>query len=192
LFYGSVGLGGNDALLRSISRETREVVAGILETQDPTANLVIEGNRLVSAQKLLQSAAKQENISTDEYLRLLRTEGIDGGLYGGGPELTVLANVLRRPISIYELDTKTSKDSTLTERIAGSASQELPTGPDVQLIQRMGVFGADTFQDPLQSIPNSAVLSPTQPQGAYSWHLHILVVDVSPNEKHACVLLPQD
>ena len=49
----------------------------------------------------------------------------------------------------------------------------------------------EMFQDPLFSIPESAVLSGLQP-GAYSWHLHMLIVDASFNEKHACVLLPDD
>jgi hypothetical protein len=50
------------------------------------------------------------------------------------------------------------------------------------------------FGDPLARIPESAVhgLSHSLLPGAYSWHLHILVVPTSPVEKHACVLLPQD
>lgn len=173
----SVGLGGNDALLRSISRETRQVVATVLEAD--TGNLVIERNRLVPAKTLLKSAAKTEGLSPEQYLTLLRKEGRNGGLYGGGPELTVLANVLRRPISIYELFKDEDEDG------------RSPLEPGVQPIQQVGVFGAETFPDPLQSIPDSAVLSSTQPAGAYSWHLHILVLDVSATEKHACVLLPQ-
>jgi hypothetical protein len=54
-----------------------------------------------------------------------------------------------------------------------------------------GSFGEGIFEDPcLTSIPNSAILSNIQP-GAYSWRLNILVLTVSPGEKHACVLLPQ-
>ena len=171
----SMGLGGNDALLRAISRETRDVVATVLEA--PSGHLVIEGKRLVSAPALLRSAAKEEGLSTEEYLIQLRKEGIEGGLYGGGPELTVLANVLRRPISIYEIDHVKAEES----------QQE-----DVAHIQRMGVFGRDFFQDPLEALPESAILThPYVHKGAYSWHLHILVVDTSPGEKHACVLLPQ-
>ena len=51
----SMGLGGNDVLLRAISRETRAVVAQIL--QSPDGNLIIEGNRLVPARDLLLSAS---------------------------------------------------------------------------------------------------------------------------------------
>lgn len=92
---------------------------------------------------------------------------------GGGPELTVLANVLRRPITIYELCTD-------QDPIIGRTCK----------IKAVGSFG-DIFIDPIKEIPNSAVLSGIQP-GAYSWQVHILVVDSGPNnEKHACTLLPR-
>ena len=162
----SVGLGANDVLLNSISKETRNVVAHVLEGN---GNLVIQGKRLVSTSSLLKSASKTEGVSPKEYIQMLR----DGSLYGGGPELTVLSNVLRRPISIYELLETDDNNST------------------TQFIQCMGTFGKDTLQDPLRKIPDSAILQSNDPPGAYSWHLHILVVDVSPHEKHACALLPQ-
>lgn len=169
----SMGLGGNDALLRAISRETREIVAGILEQR--SGNLIIEGKRLVATSTLLQSAAKREGLEPQEYLRRLRLEGRNGGLYGGGPELTVLCNVLRRPISVYELDDDAEEDITR------------------QSVVCKGAFGADLLKDPLRSLPDAAVLSSGAAAlpGAYSWHLHILVLDVSKSEKHACVLLPQ-
>lgn len=180
----SMGLGGNDALLRAVSRETRAVVASVFEKG--SGNLVIEGKRLVTAQSLLKSAAQSEGVSTDQYLDLLRKEGIDGGLYGGGPELAVLANVLRRPISIYELAEGDNNNEEANDSNSNSEIQQ-----QQQPIYCAGTFGESTFADPLTSIPESAILSNTLPTGAYSWHLHILVVDVSPIEKHACVLLPQ-
>jgi hypothetical protein len=145
--------------------------------------VVTTGQRLVRASDLLKQAAAELGVSKAVYLQLLRTEGRDGGLYGGGPELTVLANVLRRPISIYELATESS--SNLDDSLGNNNC-------DVYPIVCKGVFGAGTFDDPVLAIPDSAVLkAASQPVGSYSWHLHILVVDVSANEKHACVLLPQ-
>lgn len=168
----SMGLGGNDALLRAIAQETRNVVAQVLGA--PDGNLYIEKNRLVRAPDLLLSAAKGEGLEPEEYLERLRKGGNVGGLQGGGPELTVLSNVLRRPISIYELDT----------------TEEMEWDKELQRcrIKRVGSFG-DRFRDPCLTIPDSAVLSGLQP-GAYSWHLHVLVLDVGPGEKHACALLP--
>lgn len=176
----SMGLGGNNALLQAISRETRQVVAKVLESS--SGNLYIADGRLCPAHDLLLQATREEGFGddTEKYLESLRTEGAKGGIQGGGPELTVLANVLRRPISIYELAPKTATTETTKN------DQQ----PNEQSIVCKGTFGKDLFNDPCASMPDSAVLSNIQP-GAYSWELHILVLDVSPTEKHACVLLPQ-
>lgn len=143
---------------------------------------------------LLTSAARNEGLGTEEYLIKLRQPGKKGGLYGGGPELTVLSNILRRPISIYHLK----------QSINNADSLDI----DSREIVRMGVFGEGLFEDPGQTIPDSVVsnaiffpLDTRRLQTANlasalgsplksSWHLHILIADTSANEKHACVLLP--
>ena len=140
----SMGLGGNDTLLRAISRETREVVAQVLES---SGNLYIADDRICPASDLLKSAANGEGLDSKQYLELLRKEGINGGIQGGGPELTVLANVLRRPISIYELyHDKENKEST-------------ESTSNYQQIECKGTFGNDLFSDPSYAIPDAAVLS---------------------------------
>jgi hypothetical protein len=149
--------------------------------------LYIADGRLCPAQDLLKQATREEGLDdTDKYLELLRKQGSQGGIQGGGPELTVLANVLRRPISIYELAPKQQENGEGKEDISiddnGASSS--------QNIICKGTFGIDLFSDPCATIPDSAVLSNIQP-GAYSWQLHILVLDTSRTEKHACVLLPQ-
>lgn len=168
----SMGLGGDYDQLRFIAAQSRYITAQVLGAPDGKLN--IEGDRNVLATALLASAAKGEGVSPEEYLEQVK----NGTLQGGGPELTVLSNVLRRPISVFELDvddeTYESKDSEIPSRCR---------------IKRVGTFG-DSFKDPCASVPNSAVLSGLQP-GAYSWHLHILVVDAGLAEKHACTLLPQ-
>jgi hypothetical protein len=177
--FASVGLGANNVLLQAITKELRSLTASLLEE---SGNLVIEGSRIVSCKALLASAAKQEGLSTENYLSRLRKEGVEGGLYGGGPELTALCNLLRRPISIYEL-----VETTVTDSFKGNVAI------DPCPIACKGTFG-DVFSDPLGRVPDSAVLNLSHSllPGAYSWHLHILVVPTSPVEKHACVLLPQD
>lgn len=185
--FASVGLGGNDVLLRAITRELRSLTASVLEQPSEDNDekyLVVTGSRLVSASRLLASAAHQEGLSRDDYLAALRREGIDGGLYGGGPELTVLCNILRRPITIYEV-AETNNNSSQTNG---------ETTDDTESICRIvpkGTFGGARFADPLAAVPHAAVhaLSSSILPGAYSWHLHILVVETP--EKHACVLLPQ-
>lgn len=202
----SMGLGGNDALLRAISKEMRAIVAQILESP-PGTNLYVGPGNVVEAARLLQSAVQQEpSIGTaEEYLQALRREGREGGLYGGGPELAILANVLRRPISIYEVDVhrilqldEESGEDSADQATTNGSGRSSPIDSDMHEddsffpIVCKGSFGDGVFEDPcLTAVPNSAVLSGMQP-GAYSWRLHILVLDVSTREKHACVLLPQE
>ena len=61
--------------------------------------------------------------------------------------------------------------------------------PNTCRIKRVGSFG-DLFVDRLAEIPEPAVISGLQ-EGAYSWHIHILVVDSGGGEKHVCALLPK-
>lgn len=159
----SMGLGGNDSFLRAVSDETRAVVAQILAA--PDGNLHVSRKRIVRVKDLLISAANEEGVTAEEYLEKVRS----GELQGGGPELTALSNVLRRPIMIYELDEKGIMESNVTEECGI---------PERCKIKRVGSFG-DIFKDPCLKIPNSAIVSGLQP-GAYSWTIHILVVDAGP------------
>jgi len=180
--------------MSSMAIEIRNVVANYLSSPDGTLYVNDKPRkRIVRCQDLLRTAAKGEGLTTEEYLCKLRLPGRQGGLYGGGPELTVLSNILRRPISIYHLKQTHSMDEN-------NNSCE---------IQRMGVFGEGLFEDPAQTIPDSVISnavfftldgrSKQQRQSTSpllssplkcSWHLHILIVDASENEKHACILLP--
>jgi hypothetical protein len=98
----------------------------------------------------------------------------------------LLNSSMTRPISIYELAETTSGIDD---------SGALPNSGDITneqcRIVCKGVFGLPHFADPCQSIPQSAILQPNLQPGAYSWHLHLLIVQASGEEKHACVLLPQ-
>lgn len=186
----SMGLGANNALLNAVADETRDVVAQILST--PKGHLHVNGKRIVNVRSLLKSAAASENVSIEKYIELLR----NGNLQGGGPELTVLSNVLRRPISIYELDDDfCDLDDIESDNNNGNISMEDNVSSSSSPISSrckikcVGTFG-DLFKDPCSEIPNPAVISGLLP-GAYSWHIHLLVLDSGPNEKHACALLPK-
>lgn len=192
----SMGLGGNNALLNAVADETREVVAQVLST--PQGHLHVNGKRIVRVRDLLKSAAMNENVSMETYIKLLR----NGTLQGGGPELTVLSNVLRRPISIYELDELVYEDDVDSIKL-GDDTELRNNNTNVQVqktisssiipsrfrIKCVGTFG-DLFKDPCSEIPNPAVISGLLP-GAFSWHIHLLILDSGPNEKHACALLPK-
>lgn len=178
--------------------EMRNVVAKFLSSPDGTFYVNDKPQkRIVRCRDLLQSAAKNEGLTTEDYLMKLRQPGKQGGLYGGGPELTVLSNILRRPISIYHLKQPTKEAEETTENFCE--------------IERMGVFGEGLFEDPGESVPDSVIsnavfftlgrskqqteqspkeLSPLSSPLKCSWHLHILIADASETEKHATVLLP--
>ena len=181
----SMGLGGNNALLKAVASETRDVVAQVLST--PEGHLHVNGKRIVRVRDLLKSAADKENVDIKTYIELLR----NGKLQGGGPELTVLSNVLRRPISIYELDDESIlfKDNQNVDHNSNEDPEVNILIPSRCKIKCVGTFG-DLFKDPCSQIQNPAVISGLLP-GAYSWHIHLLIVDAGPNEKHACALLPQ-
>jgi len=177
--------------------EMRNVVAKYLSS--PEGTLYVNNKpvkRIVRCRDFLKSAANNEGLTPEEYLIKLRQAGKQGGLYGGGPELTVLSNILRRPISIYHL--KRTNDAALADNF--------------REVKRMGVFGEGLFEDPGQSVPNGVIsnavfftmgrtkqqqsessstdLSPISSPLKSSWHLHILIADASETEKHATVLLP--
>lgn len=183
-----------------MSLQMRSVVAKFLSS--PEGTLYVNNKprkRIVLCRDLLQSAANNEGMSPEDYLVKLRQPGKQGGLYGGGPELTVLSNILRRPISIYHLKQATPQ----------AASENLCE------VERMGVFGEGLFEDPGQAVPSSVIsnavfftldgkatqqteqsskdVSRTSPLSSpfkCTWHLHILVADANESEKHATVLLP--
>lgn len=182
--------------IKSMALEMRQVVANFLSW--PDGNLYVDNNlgkkRLVRSRDLLRSAARGEGLSKEEYLVRLRKPGRDGGLYGGGPEMTVLSNILRRPIAIYHLAT--------------SGREPLPGTGDALEIVKVGEFGRGHFEDACSKIPDSVVAntffftmtneqsedstaSPTFSSPLKcSWDLHILIVDAGDREKHATVLLP--
>ena len=197
--YISMGMLNPDAaftssnLMSSMVDEMRNVVANFLTSPDGTLYVNNKPKkRLVRCKDLLVSAAKTEGLTNEEYLTKLRLPGRMGGIYGGGPELTVLSNILRRPISIYHLNPSQSHNASTCK------------------IDCIGVFGEGLYEDPCNTIPNSVVSNavfftlsrktrsnPDKQQETIlssphkcSWHLHILIADASEDEKHAGVLLP--
>jgi hypothetical protein len=191
--------------MQAIARDFRTLVAQVLES--PDGWLYITGGTTTitttnstnsttptmwcKASDLLQQATNQEPglNSTQDYIQALMTPGALGGLYGGGPELTVMANILRRPISIYELQLPKAPPATDNNNNKNNSSLPCP-------IICKGTFGDGLFDDPCWTVKwwNNNSSHSSHPPSAVTqisqWHLHILIVDTSPTEKHACVLVP--
>jgi hypothetical protein len=191
---GSSGSGSSStssSSRRMLSKTTREIVATILQTP---GTLWIGSEKSVSSHQLLRSAARELQVTPSAYLQFLRTPGVDGGLYGGGPELTVLSNWLRREIAIYEIDEQQQREEDESSHLENSHQSPLEATTNnhhnhTLLEQSMilrGIFGENVFADRLP--PDSAVRH--VPLDGHDWRIHILIVDTNPSEKHACVLLP--
>lgn len=131
----------------------RDNIGAMLQSD---AELYIEGKRKVAARELLKDASLKEGCSEADYLRRLRQ--IQGpALWGGGPELVCLANILRRPIEVFEMES------------AG-------------MIRRAGIFGSPLFDDPLQRLDLARCTDDELEDAALSglvhdWAIRVLIVD---------------
>jgi OTU-like cysteine protease len=61
--------------------------------------LYLQGREWMAAQELVEAAAQQYDLTPDEYCAAMEEEAV----WGGGPEIVALCNLLQRPIHVYEL-----------------------------------------------------------------------------------------
>lgn len=87
----------NLAWLYQNSARLREKAVECLEEKRKL--LFLQGHEYLKAQDLVQAAALQYGISGEEYCQSMRQNSV----WGGGPEIVALCNVLQRPIHVYEL-----------------------------------------------------------------------------------------
>lgn len=100
------------------SRSLRKLAVDCLEDVDE--QLYLQGREWVTKRDLLESTAQQYGLSSKEYCATMREDAV----WGGGPEIVALCNVLRRPIHVYEL-----------------------CGERQFSLQRMACFGSPAFDD---------------------------------------------
>ena len=75
--------------------------------------LVLQGQEWVHSRELVEAAARQYGLTSEEYCQDMLQESV----WGGGPEIVALANVLKRPIHVYELRvTPTTAKTKKTKR----------------------------------------------------------------------------
>jgi hypothetical protein len=166
------------------ARTLRNAVADILQ-QQPSCTLFISHNRTILSHELLKQASNELHIHPSKYIQLLRQTG---GLYGGGPELTILCHLYQRPIHIYEIDY--DKINTDANQVSNSSSHNrLNRNISILPIIERGVFGQGVY-DIIVDTDTWKVPQDMKHRNVDDWDLHILVVDVSLTEKHACALFP--
>lgn len=103
--------------------------------RDPNRRLFLQGNDFVKSRELVEVAAQQYGLTADEYCRDMQQQSV----WGGGPEIVALSNVLKRPIHVYEL-TNTTKPGVIS-----SSSDENHEEGQIFVLRRMACFGSPRF-----------------------------------------------
>jgi OTU-like cysteine protease len=116
--------------------------------RDARRRLVLQGRESLRTAALVQAAAQQYGLSTDEYCAAMSQESV----WGGGPEVVALCNVLQRPIHVYELATMSAttseafhadSESSMAPRLF--ASFKGAGGSNGFVLRRMACFGSPKF-----------------------------------------------
>ena len=102
--------------------------------RQPHRRLFLQGRETLKSAELVQAAAQQYGLSSEEYCAAMEQDCV----WGGGPEIVALSNLLQRPIHVYELATGRS-----TPRGGGSSTSS--TGSDTFVLRRMACFGSPRF-----------------------------------------------
>lgn len=92
------------AQLRYTSNQLRQKAVDCFE-KNASVVLFVHGHERSCVCDLLTACAEQYSITEQEYCRRMR----NSKEWGGGPEIVVLSNLLKRPIHVYGLDTDINK-----------------------------------------------------------------------------------
>jgi OTU-like cysteine protease len=85
--------------MRDISSKLRQLSVRVLQTAKDEC-FILEGEESMAASQLLEMAARNYNMTSNEYL----SQMVQPSTWGGGPEIVALANHFKRPIHVYELE----------------------------------------------------------------------------------------
>ena len=69
--------------------------------RDRRRRLFLQGRESLRASELVQAAAQQYGLTAEAYCEAMQQDCV----WGGGPEIVALCNLLQRPIHVYELAT---------------------------------------------------------------------------------------
>ncbi len=94
--------------------------------------LYLEKGEEIKASSLLSTVAAQYNITKETYIEVMR----QGGVWGGGPEIVALVNLLKRPVHVYEL--RSTKGQFCLRRMACFGS------PQFDSCEKLHILSADS------------------------------------------------
>mmetsp|Transcript_12618 Transcript_12618/g.24233 ORF Transcript_12618/g.24233 Transcript_12618/m.24233 type:complete len:326 (+) Transcript_12618:57-1034(+) len=95
--------------------------------RQPHKRLFLQGRETLKSGELVQAAAQQYGLTSEEYCQAMEQDCV----WGGGPEIVALSNLLQRPIHVYELAT--------------SSSSSKPSSGNTFVLRRMACFGSPRF-----------------------------------------------
>lgn len=98
--------------------------------RDHKRRLFLQGRESLQSGELVEAAAQQYGLSSEEYCEAMQQDCV----WGGGPEIVALSNLLQRPIHVYELATATDSSSNKESAAASSF-----------VLRRMACFGSPRF-----------------------------------------------
>lgn len=84
----------------------RKAVACLQQTH---RRLFLQGRETLRVHELVQAAAQQYGLEPEEYVMHMQQDSV----WGGGPEIVALCNILQRPIHVYELAVNARDDFVL-------------------------------------------------------------------------------
>ena len=76
--------------------------------------LFLQGREWMAARELVEAAAQQYDLTPAEYCAAMEEDSV----WGGGPEIVALCNLLQRPIHVYELATAPPSEGFVLRRMA--------------------------------------------------------------------------
>lgn len=114
--------------------------------RDARRRLYLQGRESLKSTELVSAAAQQYGMSRESYCESMQEDSV----WGGGPEIVALCNLLQRPIHVYELATvattesnkNNNKNNNIPELLLSRATECGTTG---FVLRRMACFGSPRF-----------------------------------------------
>ena len=124
--------------LKEHSSWLRQIAVDVLE-DEPDRMLHLQGTEKMTADELLHAVAQQYDVKPADYCRNMRRPAE----WGGGPEIVVLANLLHRPIHVYELSEVRVPNERLAKAAAAAAAAAVGGGGGEDGSDDVGGSGED-------------------------------------------------